>query len=67
MLSENALLGFVAGFNPALPAAVKIPPGDDMAAVTVGGAVVLIAVDQVIDGRHFVLAEAGPRRRGGRR
>lgn len=60
MPSENALLAFVAGFNGKLPAGVLVPPGDDMAVLEVGGARVLIAVDQVIDGRHFVLADAGP-------
>ncbi len=32
---------------------VPIPPGDDMAMVTVGGRQVLAAVDQVVGGRHF--------------
>ena len=64
MLSENALLAFVAGFNGGLPPGVLVPPGDDMAVVRVGGAEVLVAVDQVIDGRHFVLADAGPEAAG---
>ncbi|BAM04846.1 thiamine-phosphate kinase [Phycisphaera mikurensis] len=64
MPSENALLAFVAGFNGGLPRRVTIPPGDDMAAVEIGGGSVLIAVDQVVDGRHFVLSEAGPEAAG---
>jgi thiamine-monophosphate kinase len=34
---------------------VSIGPGDDMAAVTIGGQVVLLAVDQVVDGVHVRL------------
>ena len=64
MLSENALLAAVAGFNAGLPDSVAIPPGDDMAAVRIAGVTVLVAVDQVIDGRHFVLAECGPEAAG---
>lgn len=60
MLSENNLLAWVSAFNADLPGTVAIPPGDDMAAVRIGEATVLVAVDQVIDGRHFVLAEDGP-------
>lgn len=64
MLSENALLAWVAGFNSALPGTVTIPPGDDMAALRIGGATVLVAVDQVVDGRHFVFDEVGPEAAG---
>lgn len=34
-------------------APVLLPPGDDMAMVSIGGARVLVAADQVIAGRHF--------------
>ena len=42
--------------NAALPAAVVIPPGDDMALVELADHRLLVAVDQVVDGRHFQLA-----------
>jgi thiamine-monophosphate kinase len=35
---------------------VLIPPGDDMAMVRLGGRELLAAVDQVVDGRHVLLA-----------
>ena len=40
--------GKAAGAEPA----VTIPPGDDMGAVRIGGAEVLVTVDQVADGVH---------------
>lgn len=42
------------------PAAVPIGPGDDSALVHCGGDDLLITMDQVLDGVHFVLAEHGP-------
>lgn len=36
------------------PGRVTIPPGDDMAGLRLGGGELLVAVDQVIAGRHFV-------------
>lgn len=51
---ELELLEGVYARNAALPASVLIPPGDDMAAVAFGSETLLIAVDQVVGGRHFV-------------
>lgn len=44
---HNATLGASGG------ARVLIPPGDDMALIQLGGARLLVAADQVIQGRHF--------------
>ncbi len=41
------------------PAAVPAGPGDDMAVVAYGQGCVLVTVDQVLDGTHFVLADCG--------
>jgi thiamine-monophosphate kinase len=38
---------------------VLIPPGDDMAMLRLGGLELLVAVDQIVDGRH-VLVESTP-------
>ena len=46
------------------PAAVPVGPGDDMAVVTCAGHDVLVTIDQVLDGTHFVLADCGPRAAG---
>lgn len=54
-MREFDLLNHVYGANRGLPAHVTIPPGDDMGAVRVGGAEVLVTVDQVADGIHFKL------------
>ncbi|MCA9286631.1 MAG: thiamine-phosphate kinase [Phycisphaerales bacterium] len=35
------------------PGRVRVPPGDDMAAIAADGATVLAAVDSVVEGRHF--------------
>jgi len=35
--------------------AIVVPPGDDMAVINVGGAPLLLAVDQLVDGRHVQL------------
>ena len=54
-MRENDLLEHIYQQNAALPAHVTIPPGDDMAALDIGGAQVLAAVDQLADGVHFDL------------
>ncbi|MFA6133349.1 MAG: thiamine-phosphate kinase [Phycisphaerae bacterium] len=46
------------------PAAVPLGPGDDMAVVTCGGENVLVTVDQVLDGTHFVLDRDGAQAAG---
>jgi thiamine-monophosphate kinase len=45
-------------------ARVAIGPGDDCAVVTSSGAPWLVKTDMLLDGVHFRLAEAGPRRIG---
>ena len=52
-MRELELLSHIYRSNPTLPAGVTIPPGDDMGAVTLGQATVLVTVDQVADGVHF--------------
>lgn len=55
-MSEFALLASIFAANPRLRAhgdLVAIPPGDDMAALRLRDRDLLIAVDQVIEGRHF--------------
>lgn len=54
-MREWGLLEKVYQANALLPGRVLLGPGDDMAMVEVGGARVLIAVDQVADGVHFDL------------
>ena len=44
--------------------AVPVGPGDDMAVVACGSEKVLVTVDQVLDGVHFVLSAHGPRAAG---
>ncbi len=55
-MRELELLSHIYRSNPTLPVGVTIPPGDDMGAVTLGGASVLVTVDQVADGVHVDLA-----------
>ncbi len=54
-MREFELLRHVYGKNRDLASHVTIPPGDDMGAVRIGGAEVLVTVDQVADGIHFKL------------
>ncbi|MBI2808334.1 MAG: thiamine-monophosphate kinase [Planctomycetes bacterium] len=49
----------------AAAARVPVGPGDDCAAVTaLAGRPILVTTDMLLDGTHFVLSEAGPRRVG---
>src|SRR6266404_1028766 len=43
---------------------VRIGPGDDCAMLDWSGAPCLVTTDMLLEGRHFNLAEAGPRRVG---
>jgi thiamine-monophosphate kinase len=54
-MREFDLLAHVFRQNPALPARVTIPPGDDMGAVRYGEHDVLVTVDQIADGVHVDL------------
>ncbi len=54
MMREFDLLKEVFAANTALPKMVTIPPGDDMGAVQFGDEQVLVTVDQVAEGVHFV-------------
>ncbi|MDI9411892.1 MAG: AIR synthase related protein, partial [Bacteroidia bacterium] len=53
-MREGDLHALIAAANDRLPKGVMIPPGDDMAQVAVAGGSVLVACDQVIEGRHYV-------------
>lgn len=46
------------------PAAVPVGPGDDCAIVMCGNERLLVTVDQLLEGVHFVLAEHGPKNVG---
>ncbi len=54
-MRELDLLHHIYAQNRGLPPHVIIPPGDDMAAVRMGGQSVLITTDQSADGVHFDL------------
>jgi len=54
-MRELELLSHIYRSNPALPVGVSIPPGDDMGAVILDGATVLVTVDQLADGVHVDL------------
>ena len=52
-MQELDLLAHAIGQAQGLPSAVRIPPGDDLAAVRIGQETVLIGCDQVVEGRHY--------------
>lgn len=54
-MREFDLLRHIFRSNASLPPSVTIPPGDDMGAVSIDGAEVLVTVDQIADGLHFEL------------
>lgn len=57
-MRESDLLTHIARAATGQPAAyphVIVPPGDDCAVVRIGGVDVLLKVDQVIEGKHFVV------------
>ena len=52
-------------FSPHSPSsAVQVGPGDDCAVVAFGNEQLLVTVDQVLDGVHFILSEHGPESAG---
>jgi thiamine monophosphate kinase len=53
-VNEKEILALAAAANGALPKNILIPPGDDMALVQLTSSQVLVAVDQVVAGRHFI-------------
>ncbi len=55
-MRESDLHALIAAATADLPKGVMVPPGDDMAQVAVEGGSVLVACDQVIEGRHFLPA-----------
>lgn len=54
-MREFDLLRSVFAKNMLLPSHVLVPPGDDMAVIRTGDPIALIAVDQVIEGRHVTV------------
>ncbi len=56
-MREFELLRHVYAANRLLPSEVVVPPGDDMAAIRLTDRNLLVAVDQVIEGRHVVIDE----------
>lgn len=55
-MREFDLLQHVFAANASLDARIEVPPGDDMAVLRVGNQRLLAAVDQLVDGRHVMLA-----------
>lgn len=51
-MKELSLLKHVFAKNDLLPKSVKIPPGDDMGGVMIGDELVMVTVDQIVDGLH---------------
>lgn len=56
-MRELDLLQHIYRVNDDLPERITIRPGDDMGAVRIGSCDVLVTVDQVTEGAHFVLGE----------
>ena len=54
-MRELELLQLIYDANARLPDLVVIPPGDDMAGLSIGGSVLLLTVDQLADGVHVQL------------
>lgn len=63
-MREQELIDWILRHSRLDPAAVPVGPGDDAAVVRCGGQDVVVTVDQVLDGVHFVLAEHGPKAAG---
>lgn len=58
-MQEFEVLKHIFAANRELPPNVTIPPGDDMAEIRLGGRDLLIAVDQLVAGRHVDLTRVG--------
>jgi thiamine-monophosphate kinase len=52
-VEEFSMLRHVFAANDALGPRVVVPPGDDMAQIRLDGRDLLVAVDQIVGGRHF--------------
>ena len=59
-MGERAILEQIFRRNPALDDSVVIPPGDDMGAMRLGDRLLLVTVDPVAEGVHFVWPDHGP-------
>lgn len=51
---EIQIVAAIVAANKDLPSHVLIPPGDDMAMIDFGSSRMLVAVDQVVEGVHFI-------------
>jgi thiamine-monophosphate kinase len=60
-MREFDLINWIIARHKADPARVPVGPGDDCAVLNVGGQKLLVTTDQVLDGVHLHLAQAGPR------
>ena len=63
-ISELRLIEWIRRQGVSDPSVVPVGPGDDAAVVRCGGEELVVTVDQVIDGVHFILSEHGPRAAG---
>jgi thiamine-monophosphate kinase len=63
MLTEDEFLKALFKRLPIPPAELVIPPGDDCAGLRIGrGRILLVAIDQVVGGRHYLLEGPGSAR-----
>ncbi len=63
-MRESELIEWIRRQGGLDPAKVPVGPGDDCAVVACGGERLLVTVDQVLDGVHFVLDRHGPEAAG---
>ena len=63
-MNERELIEWIRRQDPSNLPTDWIGPGDDCAVVTLGDSRLLVTTDQVLDGVHIQLAEAGPRAAG---
>lgn len=57
--TEFGFISWIRDSLPAMPADVKVGPGDDCAVWTHGGDSILLKVDSVVEGRHFQRKDPG--------